>query len=170
MAVTSVLQPLAGRQLTVHICSAFPGVVSAGIGAPDLRRAAIEGVTHQEDRCLRQAGSFLRGRTYRLRASHQRHPQLLKSPPTQLERVLLMRLRRSGGRRAQSWNGMCRLRKDSECEANVTLSRCIPVTRRPFIESLPPPRKELSRCNATVTEPPEFWIWTRSALDAFSTV
>src|SRR5580765_4226542 len=39
MALTRALQYFGGRQLAVHSCSAFPGVVSAGIGAPDLRKA-----------------------------------------------------------------------------------------------------------------------------------
>src|ERR1700704_1076021 len=39
MALTRSLHSLGGRQLSVHTCSAFPGVVSAGIGAPALRRA-----------------------------------------------------------------------------------------------------------------------------------
>src|SRR6266700_7823551 len=39
MALTRPLHSLGGRQLLVQSCSAFPGVVSAGIGAPAFRRA-----------------------------------------------------------------------------------------------------------------------------------
>src|SRR5260370_35401619 len=39
MALTRALQSLGGRQLAVQSCSALRGVVSAGIGAPALRRA-----------------------------------------------------------------------------------------------------------------------------------
>src|SRR5678816_1838874 len=58
----------------------------------------------------------------------------------------------------------------SLCGAKVTLSPLIPETRRPLTVVLPAPRRELSGCTARVKGPAEFWTWTSSALDVFSTV
>src|SRR5712692_904771 len=153
MALTRALQSLGGRQLAVHICSAFPGVVLAGIGAPALRRALSKRSLIRKT--VPPASGFDPPGKDVLIAS------FIPAPPAAVEAEAGVAAVATGAVAGEAvatevagvapvFGRNVPTSQVSPCGAKVTFSPFIPVTRRPLTAVLPVPRRELSGCNARV--------------------
>src|SRR5712691_4022638 len=158
MALTRALHSLGGRQLAVHSCSALPGVVSAGIGAPALRRALSKRSLIRKT--VPPASGFDPPGKDELIAS------FIPAPPAAVEAeagVAAVATGAGGGDAvatevagvAPVFGRKVPTSQLSLCGANATSSPFMPVTRRPLTAVLPAPRSVLSGCKARVKRPPE---------------
>src|SRR6266571_5105343 len=149
MALTRPLHSLGGRQLLVQSCSAFPGVVSAGIGAPAFRRALSKRSLIRKT--VPPASGFGPPGKDVLIASFILAPPAADGADTGIAAVATGA--GAGEAVATEVAGVAPVfgrnvltSQVSLCGANATSSPFIPVTRRPLTAVLPAPRRELSGC------------------------
>src|SRR5258708_21816062 len=172
MAPTRALQSLGGAQLAIQSCSALPGVVLAGIGAPAFRRALSKRSLIRKT--VPPASGFVPPGKDVLIASFIPAPPAAMEPETGVATATgagageavateVAAVAPVFGRKAPK-------SQVSVCGANATSSPFIPVTRRPWTAVLPAPRRELSGSRARVKGPSEFCTWMRNVLGAFSTL